>query len=253
MDNRTEDEIDLLDLLLYLKKKLWIIILSFLVCAAAGFAFTYFFIDTEYTATTRMYVLNRSSESNVAYSDFQVSNQLMEDYKVLITGENVTKEVIRQLGLDMSASQLSKKISVTAKDNTRVLQINVTDTDPQRAAEIANCVREISGEQIQQIMDVDAVNLVYAADVPQSPSGPNVMKNTILAALVGLVAAVGIFVVIYLIDDTIRTEEDVERYLGLSTLGVIPMSPEFEKMTRSTTRQPGAGKNARQQPAAAKK
>lgn len=244
MDNQTEDEIDLLDLLLYLKKKVWIIALSFVICAVAGFLFTRIFVDTQYTGSTRMYVLNRSSETNVAYSDFQVSNQLMEDYKVLITGENVTKEVIQKLGLDMTAAQLAKIISVSAMDNTRVLQISVTDTDPWRAADIANCVREVAGEQIQRIMDVDAVNLVYAADVPQSPSGPNTKKNTALAALVGLVLAVGILVVIYLMDDTLRTEEDVERYLGLSTLGVIPLSAEFEKVARNAPHQTGAGKNA---------
>lgn len=229
MDTKNENEIDLLDLFFFLKKRWLMIALFFVIGAVAGLLYTQLFVDTVYTANTRMYVLNRSSESNVVYSDFQISNQLMEDYKVLITGENVTKKVISTLGLDMSNRQLAEKITVSAKDNTRVLQISVTDTDPERAKDIANCVREISGEQIRQIMDVDAVNLVYEAEVPQSPSGPNIMKNTALAAFVGLIAIIGVLVVIYLLDDTIRTEEDVERYLGLSTLGVIPISPEFER------------------------
>ena len=87
--------------------------------------------------------------------------------------------------------------------------------------------------QIKEIMGVDAVNLVYAAETPQGKSGPSVTKNTLIAALVGLVAAVGVLVVIYLLDDTIRTEDDVERYLGLSVLGVIPISSEMGSLGKS--------------------
>ena len=88
--------------------------------------------------------------------------------------------------------------------------------------------------QIKEIMDVDAVNVVYAAEVPSGPSSPSVMKNTMIAAILGLVAVVGVYVVIFLLDDTIRTEEDVERYLGLSTVGVIPLSNELNVMSKYT-------------------
>lgn len=223
-----ENEIDLLDLFYFLKKRVPIIIASFLVFAIVGAAVTVFGMETRYTANTRIYVLNRSSETNVSYSDFQVSNQLLDDYVVLITGENVTKEVVAEMGLDMSYKALAGMISVTAPSDTRVIQISVTDTDAQRAADIANTVREIASVQIKEIMDVDAVNLVYEADVPQEKSGPSLKKNTAIAALVGLMASVVVLVVIYMMDDTIRTEEDVQKHLGLSVLGVIPVSKGME-------------------------
>lgn len=228
MDNRTEElEIDLLDLFLYLKKKIVIICAVVIACAACGFLFTKLFIPHTYTASTRIYVLNRQNENSVVSSDYTISNYMINDYTVLITGQNVTKEVVKQLSLDMTYSELAGKIKVSSPDNTRILQINVTDTDPQRAASIVNCVREVATEQIKAIMNVDAVNLVYEADVPAAPSGPSAKKNTLLAAIVGFVAVVGVFVVIYLLDDTIRTEEDVEKYLGLPTLGVLPVSSDF--------------------------
>lgn len=248
MERQNEQEIDLLALFLYLRKKIWVLAISFVLCAVVGFSFTKIFLQKEYTTVTRMYVLNQGAGSNVAVSDLQLSNLLMEDYKVLITGENVMKEVIRRLDLDMSVGQLSKKIKVNAMTNTRVVEIKITDTDPQRAADIANCVREVSSKQIQQIMDAVTVNVVYEAAVPEEASGPSTMKNTVLAAMVGLVIAVGVYTVIYLVDDTIRTEEDVERYLGLSTLGVIPVSDEFEKMSRSNPRQSENGKTVRRKP-----
>ena len=231
MERHNEEmEIDLLELFYYLKKRILIIIAVCLLCAVVGFMGTKLFITPEYTTNTRMYVLNRSNENNVVTSDFQIATYVMNDYKALITGQNVTKEVISKLGLDMKPETLSKKIQVTSPDNTRVLQISITDTNPQLAADIANCVREVASEQIQEIMAVDAVKLVYVAETPMEPSGPNTMRNTALAGILGLVIVVGIYAVIFILDDTIRTEEDVTRHLGLSTLGVIPVSMEMGNM-----------------------
>ena len=222
-----EFEIDLLELLNYLKSKLVFIILVAVLGGILGAVYNNFFTTPYYTATTRMYVLNRASEKAISSSDISVSNYMVKDYTVLITGKNVTQEVVDQLGLNMSAGQVADKVSVTAIENTRVLQINVVDTDPQRAADIANAVREVSARQIKAIMDVDAVNLVFEAEAPHYPSGPNSRRNVMLAVVLAVVVAVGFFVVVFLLDDTIRTEEDVERYLELGTLGVIPISKEL--------------------------
>ena len=228
-------EINLLDLFYYLKKKILIIIGITLLFAILGAAFTAIILPDEYTAKTRIYVLNRSGDSDLSSSDYNVSDFIVKDYEVLITGENVTREVRSQLKLDMSLGELASKISVSAIEKTRVLQIVVVDTDPNRAAAIANCVQEISSTQNDKIMAVDAVNLIYAATVPSSKSGPNVTENTAIAAIIGLCLSVAILSVIHILDDTIRTDEDVTRYLGLSTLGIIPASAKLNK-----TSNPGA-------------
>lgn len=227
-------EINLVELFYYLRKKILIIAAVVVVCAIIGFLYSSLFVTPQYTAETRMYVLNRSSAAGVVGSDFQISNYMLNDYKILITGKNVTREVVSQLGLDMSPAALGSKIQVTAQDETRVLQISVTDTHPQRAADIANKVCEVATTQIQEIMDVDAVHLIYAAEVPTSPSSPNTKTNVLLAALLGLVVVVGVYMLIFILDDTIRTEEDVERYLGLSVLGVIPDSSDINTNTENT-------------------
>lgn len=231
MENQYEMEIDLLDLFRYLIKKIWIIVAVTLIFGVAGAVVTKYVMAEQFTAETRVYVLNRSlSSMGLAMSDFQVSDQLTEDYLVLMQGRNITQEVLDVLKLDMTRNELAKKISIKAINNTRVLKIEVTDTDPQRAAEIANCVRRVAGRQLESIMDVDAVNVVYDAEVPLKKSGPSITKNTIIAAAAGLVLILGIFAMIYLMDDTIRTEDDVERHLGLSVLGVIPLSKEMSNM-----------------------
>ena len=236
MEDQKEMDIDLLDLFRYLKKRIPVLLAVFLVSAVVGFVGTKLFIPSKYTAATRVYVLNRSNETAVLSSDFSMSNYMVTDYQVLITGRNVTKEVVEQLDLNMTHEELAKMIRVTAPENTRVLQISVTDTAAQRAADIANRVRDVAVDQIKQIMDVDAVNLVYAAEIPEEPTSPSITKNTLIVALAGLTVAAGVYMVAFLLDDTIRTEEDVQRYLGFSTVGVIPLSEELSRMSKYSGR-----------------
>lgn len=235
MENQKELEINLLELLYYLKKRVAIILAVTAVFALVAFVVSSFFVAPEYKASTRVYILNRINNQTLVSSDFSIANYMIKDYTILITGRNVTDKVVEKLDLEMSSDELSSKISVTAEENTRVLQISVTDPNPQRAAEIANSVREEASIQIKDIMNVDAVNLVYEASVPTAPSTPDISRNTLTWAGIGLAIAVAVFVVVFVLDDAIRTEEDAEHYLGLSVLGVIPASGELEteKVERS--------------------
>lgn len=252
-ENRNEVEIDVLGLINHLRKRIALIVAVGVLCTALGFVVTKFLIEPEYTASTRVYVLNRSNENMVVYSDYQISTQMLSDYKVLITGRNVTKQVVEKLGLNMNNNELAEKITVSAPKDTRFVQISVTDTNPERAAQIANMVREIASVQIRNLMDVDAVNLVYEAEVPGTPSSPNIIKNTLFAAVLGVIATVVVLVVVFLLDDTIRTEEDVERHLKLTVMGVIPIAAELESKNqmeaekKKTARRSKSGANGRDQ------
>ena len=232
MEFQNDVEFDLLELYYYLRRKVVIIVTSIVLLTALGFGYASLILDPQYTASTRMFVLNRSNEANVMVSDYQVSSYVLSDYKVLITGRNVTAEVVEKLNLPISPNALVSKIKVSSPANTRVLQIDVDYEDAEMAAEIANCVREVSARQILDIMDVDAVKLVYEAQVPTGPSSPNVSLYTFLGAVLGFILSVGGLTVKFLMDDTIRTEEDAERYLGLGTLGVIPLSGQLNSGNR---------------------
>ncbi|MGM9616112.1 YveK family protein [Butyricicoccus sp.] len=233
MDNKNMIEIDLVDLFYYLRKRIWIVLTAALACGLAAFLVSTFVMTPQYTASTRIYILNKSEDAGVNYSDIQSASQLAKDYEVLITGRNVTSQVIEKLSLDMSDGELAKKISVKDQDETRIMQINVTDTDPERAAQIANCVRDVAKAQIMNIMQIDAVNVVYDAVVPSAPSSPNTKKNVILIIGLAVILTLFILVLCYIADDTIKTEEDVERYLQLTTIGIIPYS---RKMAKRSTR-----------------
>lgn len=249
MDQQNErTEINLLELLQYLRKRYLIIVLALVLFTLGGYVTSAFLKTPQYTAHTQMYVLNRSDDNKVVYSDFQISTYVLYDYKELILGQNVTNAVIDALGLEnMTPNALANQITVSSPESTRILKISVTDPNPIRAAEIANAVREEAAVQIKNIMEVDAVKLVYKADVPKAPSSPNVARDTVLSAVIGVVLSVAVLSVIYLLDDTIRTEEDVEKRLGLNVLGVIPAVPDPADAAGSRSSRSSA---ARRQPAA---
>ena len=120
-------------------------------------------------------------------------------------------------------------ITVENAPDTRILTIRVESEDPKEAKAIADAVRESVSIQIPKIMDADSVNTIEEGNLPTSPSSPNLMKNMALGGILGIVLAIGIIVLIYVLDDTLKTPEDVENFLGLNVLTSIPVSEGFKK------------------------
>lgn len=239
MEKKSEIEFDLLELLHYLKTKMWIILLVALVFAGAGYLYSKATTVPQYVASTKMFVYR--NEVGMSYNGLQEATQLRRDCEILITGLNVTEEVVKRLNLPMSPEYVSSCISITSEENTRIIQVNYTDTDPRRAAQIVNSIREVASEQIQSIMQVDVVQTVYEANIPTSTITRAPKVNGMLAGLLGIFLCAGVLVVIFLMDDTIRTEEEVERYLGLSTLAAIPASAELENAQPGTNKKISRG------------
>ena len=235
--NEKQIEIDLVGLFRYLKKRFLIVFASVLAFAIAGFLYTQLFAKPVYVAETQLYVLNRSSAISVQNNDFLLSDQILKDCQAMIKCKAVTKEVVETMDLNMSPEALAGKISVgVVEEETRILQIVVRDGNANRAAEIANTVCEVAAKLIREKTDVNAVNKLYEAEAPGAPSGPNLKKNVLLFAVIGLVLSVGVLTVVFVLDDSIRSEEDVERYLGLSVFGVIPDTSDIDTGVRERTR-----------------
>ena len=157
----------------------------------------------------------------------------------LVKSRSVLEQVISVLNLDMSTQELSSSVTTENKTNTRILTISVSNEDPELAQEIADALREAVSVKIREIMEIDAVNTIEEANLPSAPSSPNATRNTMLGGLLGVLVTAGIFVLIFLFDDTIKTPDDVEHYLGLNVLTSIPVSEGEEKgkkARRRTTR-----------------
>ena len=229
-NNNDEIEIDLGEVFHRVISKLGVIILSGILLGVLSIIGTMLFITPKYESTTKIMVLNKQDNNTLTSADMQTSTQLTKDYAELIQSRTVLEGVIAQLNLDMTYKEMLNKVSVETSSDSRIVSISVTDEDPYTASEIANAVRDMAAEHIQSVMDIEAVNVVDTANIPNEKASPSLAKNGVIGGLLGVIIAMAAVIIIYLTNDTIKVEEDVERYLGLSVLGSIPFS---EKESRS--------------------
>lgn len=228
VENNDVVEIDLMEIFGLMLHRLWLIILCAVAAGAAGYAVSRFVLTEEYESTTRIYVLNRQNDDTLTYTDVQLGTQLTKDFREIIKSRYVLEQVIDICGLEDSSSSLASRVSVDTQTDTRIVTITVTDTDPARAQYVANELREAAAERIMYVMDIQAVNVVDEANLPTAPSAPSVTKWTAIGFLLGAFLCMVVVLIQFLLDDTIKTSDDIEKYLGLSTLGMIPMREEKE-------------------------
>jgi capsular polysaccharide biosynthesis protein len=228
MGNRDDIiEINLGELFSVLLGRAFLIISAGIFFGLAGLFVSKFIMHPVYDSTTKIYILNKEENQTVTYSDVQISTQLTQDYAELIKSRYVIEEVIQRLNLvDVDYEALSKVLKVDTPSDTRIVAITARDEDPLMAMQIANCIREVASEHITNVMDIDAINVAETANVPTQKSGPSVMRWTIIAGFLGAVIIAFFAILEYLLDDTIKSNDDVERYLGLSTLALVPLTTE---------------------------
>ncbi len=220
-----EMEIDLIELFHVLLKKAWVILLCLVIGAAAVGAYTKLFVTPQYQATSTLYVLGNSvSMSGV---DMSLSKQLTADFTVLAKSRPVMEKVNEKLkkeyqDVDYSVEQLQGMITAENPSGTSLMRMTATNADPQLAADMANAAADAVAERISEVMVVDRPSSVEDAAKPAYPVSPNVKKNAVMGGLVGAVLAAGVFTLLFLMDDTIKSEEDVRRYLQLNTLAAMP-------------------------------
>lgn len=232
IDNNDEIEIDLREIGGLILSKLGLIISVSLFFALLMFLVSNFLILPTYESTTKIYILNKQEDSAVTYSDVQMGTQLTKDYAELITSRYVLEEVNMQLGLNNAYDNLLKKVKVTTPSDTRILAITVSDQSPIQAMNIANTVREVSAAHIENVMDIEAVNIVETANLPEVKASPSILKWSIAGGIIACFVVCAVILIMYILNDTIKTSDDVERYLQLSTLALIPMGEDEKKRKR---------------------
>lgn len=215
----------LLELFQLLRKHLKLVIALPIACALAMGAFSFVMMGNTYTASVSMYVLSQSAqgENNAAiqYNDLSASQMLTNDVSQLIKSERVVQQTAKDLGMSVGELE-SSKIEVTSSTTTRLITIAVTSDSPQSAAAVANGIARTTNSVAQEIMAVEAVNLIDEAEVPQAPSCPPRLMYTAVAFLAGIFIAVAIVVVMDMVNTRIRKPEEIEELLGVPVIGRIP-------------------------------
>lgn len=216
-------EIDLREIFSVLLHRLWIIVLSAVVLGIGAFAISKFAITPTYISETRIIVLNKANNDNLTYSDMQLGTQLTKDYPEVIRSRRVIEQVIQDFGLDMTYKKFLSMMEVKTSSDTRIINITIEHENPMLAKQLVDAVRDEAAVRIKEVMNIEAVNVVDEGNLPVSPSNPNVSKWTLLGFLLGGFAAAAVVIIQFLLDDTIKCSEDIEKYLHLSTLALIPI------------------------------
>ena len=216
-----EIEIDLLELLYALKRRWWAILLALIIGAGAAGVYTKQLIAPIYESTSMVYVLSKET-TLASLADLQIGSQLTKDYSVIIKSRPVLEEVIEKQNLDMTTDDLAKMITIDNPSDTRILSITVADVEPMRAKSIVDEVTKSASNYIGDIMEMVPPKVIETGVVAIEPSSPSVKKNAALGGLGLAVLVCGLICLRTILDDTIKSEEDIEKYLGLSVLAVIP-------------------------------
>lgn len=225
MEKKFEDddeiEIDLLELFYALRHRWWAILLALVIGAGAAGVYTKKLIAPHYQSTSMVYVLSKET-TLASLADLQIGSQLTKDYSVIIKSRPVLQEVIDKQNLDMTTDELGEMITIDNPKDTRILSITVEDIEPMRAKAIVDEITKSASNYIGDIMEMVPPKVIEDGVVAVKPSSPSVKKNAAVGGLGLAVLVCGLICLKTVLDDTIKSEEDIEKYLGLSVLAVIP-------------------------------
>ncbi len=214
-------EIDLREVLFVLRRKLAVILLVALLGATAAFGVTKYFMTPKYTSTSMVYIFSKST-SITSLADLQIGSQLTVDFETIGASRPVLERVISGLDLDMNYEGLRKIISISNPSSSRILKISVTHEDPVLACDICNAMADSVASRVAEVLETDKPSTVEEAVVADKPSSPRVKRNILLGGMLGFLIAAAFVLIQHFSDMTIKDEDDVERYLGLTTLAAIP-------------------------------
>lgn len=221
MINRDEIEIDLLALLHALWRKAGIIAICFIIGVAGSGVVTKFLITPMYQSTAMIYILGNATSISSSIS-LQLSQQLTVDFTILATSRPVVNQAIAELDSDLTYNQVIQQVKVENPSESSILKITATSSDPQEAADLANAMADATANRVSEVMDMDKPTTVEEAVKPKNPSSPNLLKNMALGGILGALLVCAFITVRFIMDDTIKSEEDVRKYLNLNTLAAIP-------------------------------
>ncbi|MBQ8971620.1 MAG: polysaccharide export protein [Clostridia bacterium] len=227
------EEIDLLELFYRLLEKFKLILAAGLVGAIIMGVYSYFVATPIYEATSEMYVLS-SKDSAINLSDLQIGAALTSDYEEVLYTWEVEALVRQNLNLSYTNKELESMVHVSNPSNTRILKITVSSPDPQEAKDIANEYVEVAREYISNVMMTDAPTVLSEALLPKSPVSPRKIRNIALGLIVGMFIAVAIITVLFIMDDKVKTSEDIRKYIGLPTLAVVAKDDEVAQAQSSS-------------------
>lgn len=225
-----EMEISILDILRILLKRLWLIFLCTLVGFSGAFVISMFLIAPRYTSTCQMYVntntedINKDANGN--YTELQYAQKLVNSYLVILSNDVFLNNVASASGLNYTAGEIRKMLSLESINNTEFFEVSIESKSSEDSFKLVKTISDLAPDEITRIKETDSVKIVAPATIPVAPSSPNVIKNSIIGAMLGFVIMVAIAILIEFLDTRIKSEEDLANHYSLPILGSVPKYEE---------------------------
>ena len=229
------EEIDLKELFeMFWNKKVQIILLI-LIFMVIGIIYSVGFVTPMYSSSTTLVLVGTGSNNTdtnqtttstdgITTTDITINSKLVATYSELVKSKNILGQVISNLGINIDEEALRKNIQVTAVEDTELIEITVSNENPEYAAKIANETAKVFKEKIaEEIYKINNVYIVDQATVPSQPSNVNYLKNIVIFAFIGAVVAVAYVLILNMLDTTVKTQEDIESSIKLPVLASIPI------------------------------
>lgn len=242
MNNNEETvEIDLLEIVFLIRKRIWIILAAAIIFGTVTGVFTRYFVEELYSSTSKLYILS-SSTSITSLADIQVGTSLTKDYIQLVQGRPMVEEVIDNLNLNRTYEEVLSQMTFSNPTDTRILVITAKDPDPVLAKDIVDEFAVVARTNIASIMKIEEPSVTEWGYISEKPVSPNLLKNVLIGALLGVFLTVVVVVLLYMIDDTVKSSDDIEKYLKLNTLTSIPLLEDEEKSSKNGFNKRGKAK-----------
>ncbi len=204
--------------------KAWVIILMTLIGGISGYCVSYFLVEPTYTAHISMYVNNNTNkESTVAnLNDINASQKLVSTYIEILKSDTVLGRVLEETELPYTIRQLREQVTASSINGTEIFEVKVTTTDPEKAATLANTIAQVAPNEIIRVVKAGSVELIDKAVPATAPTSPNIMMNTIIGVMLGGIISVLAILVVAMLDNRIKSEEELKKHYTLPVLGGIP-------------------------------
>ena len=223
VENEDYDTIDLLEVLDIVRRRILIIVLTTVIAAGLGFSVSKFLLVPQYEASALMIVNTRQdTTANVTSDQINSAAKLVSTYSIIIKSDTVLQQVINNLGLSLTYNELKERVTVSAIDDTQVMQITVRSNNPEWARQVCEQITAVSPDVILESVEAGSVKLISQASATPDPVSPSIPRNTAIAGLLGLVLSMGVVILREMLDNKIKSEEDVRKYLEMPVIGVIP-------------------------------
>ena len=231
LDN-DEIEIDLAELLRVLLHRWWLIALAAIFGFGMAAGITKYAITPMYQSKAMLYILTKTT-SVTSITDLQIGTAITRDFEIIATSKPVIDKAIESIKKDedisMTRKEMKDMLTIVNQEDTRILEIRAEHENPEYACIVANAVAEATAERMAEIMKSDPPTTVEKAEVELAPVSPSMIKNAIIGFMLGTILMGGILTIQFMLNDNIKTDEDIRRYLGEVTLAIIPEVKKKEK------------------------